>query len=253
MKRITADNPPGDVLLALKEQLRRMEGSRRKEDAQPIPSGCPALDRLLPGGGWIRGTLVEWLAESRGGGAGTLAMIAAREAAADGGAVVVMDRHRTFYPPAAAALGVDLENLIVIQAGSEKDQLWALDQALRCQAVAAVWAPQEKVDPHTFRRLQLAAEDSGVLGLLLRNAHVRGRPSWSDMQLLVRPQPVHRGRRVRLELIRSRSSTGGGSVNLEIDETTGALREASRGNETYPVHPPAELARATRRRRSAGA
>ena len=101
-------------------------------------------------------------------------MVAAREAAAEGGAIVVMDRRGEFYPPAAAALGVNLDNMIVIRAANKKDELWALDQALRCVGVAAVWAPVERIDWRTFRRLQLAAETGGGLGLLLRSTRVRG-------------------------------------------------------------------------------
>ena len=36
---------------------------------------------------------------------------------------------------------------------------------LRCGGVAAVWASLESVDDRTFRRLQLAAEEGGALGL----------------------------------------------------------------------------------------
>jgi protein ImuA len=270
MERITRTDPTEEAVKKLRERLRRLEvegAFRRPENVAPISTGCPALDRLLPDGGWRRGTLVEWLADGRGSGAGTLAMIAARETAAEGGAVVVMDNGGDFYPPAAAVLGIGLENLIVVRARAESDRLWALDQALRCEGVAAVWAPQDKLDPHTFRRLQLAAESSGALGLLVRDKRVRGLPSWSHVQLLVQPRGqgsagstsydsidgAGSNRRVRVELLRSRHGKRGGGVELQIDEVTAAIREACRTDESHLVHPPAQLARAARRRRSAGA
>ncbi len=263
----------------LRQRVRQVEMAsalQRPEDAAPIPTGCPALDRLLPDRGWRRGTLVEWLADQPGSGAGTLAMIAAREAALEGGAVVVMDNRGDFYPAAAAVLGIDLNNLIVIRTKTEKDRLWALDQALRCQGVAAVWAPQEKIDPHTFRRLQLAAESSGALGVLVRDKQARELPTWSYVQLLARPengrgQGAGRGgfsggaswrngkedaggdRWVRVELLRSRHGKSGGWVELQIDSATGAIREACRTNEPHLVHPPAQLVRAANRRRPARA
>jgi len=247
-------NSPEEIVAALKQRIRRIEGVRPAEDDSRISSGCVALDRLLPDGGWKRGSLIEWLSAERGSGAGTLAIVAAREAAVRGGAVVVMDNQGWFYPPAAAALGMDLGNLIVIRAANPKDQLWALDQTLRCDGVAAVWAPQEKLDPHSFRRLQLAVESGGTLGLLLRDAGVRGRPSWSDVQLLVQPRRRNgSGWRMRVELIRCRGGRSGGAVELEMDDVTGVIRQASQTDEAYSVHPPAQLARAARRRRSAGA
>src|SRR6185295_1802088 len=93
-----------------------------------------------------------------------------------------------------------LERMIVVRPRSEADQAWALDQALRCQGVAAVWCFAEERDSHAWRRWQLAAESSGVLGLLVREAEAREEPCWADLRLLVEPlaQPSGRasGRRV---------------------------------------------------------
>jgi hypothetical protein len=263
-----------NLVQALREQVRRIEGSRRpEEDAAAFSSGAPPLDRLLPERGFVRGSLIEWLAEEEGGGAGTLALMAAREAALEGGAVVVMDRGRkshdfrygAFYPPAAAALGIDLESVIVIRAQNERDELWALDQALACRGVAAVWAPLERLDWRSFRRLQLAAESGGSLGLLLRPARVRGQPSWSHLQLLVsRPPPDARrpgkadlladlrGRRLQVEITRGRT-TGRSKVELEIDEVTSRVSEVSAGDETHPLHLASRLADPAPRRRPARA
>jgi len=40
------------------------------------------------------------------------------------------------------------------------------------------------------RRLQLAAEQGGGLGLLIRPEAVRHQPSWADVRLLVEPLPT---------------------------------------------------------------
>jgi len=247
------DSSPQQIVAALREEVGRIEGAGRVVDCVPLGSGCAALDRLLPERGFLRGWLVEWLSAGSGSGAATLAMIAARQAAIEGGAVVVMDRTRHFYPPAAAALGVDLESVIVIRARTENDELWALDQVLRCPGAAAVWAPLERLDWRRFRRLQLAAESGGSLGLLVRPARVRGQPSWSQVQLLVQPRVSHGPRRLRVELLRCRSAAAGGAVELEMDEVTGALREASDRHETHSLHLAAKLAHPAPRRRSAGA
>jgi hypothetical protein len=246
------DQPRAKIVSALQAQVRRMEGVRRAKAGSPFSSGCAALDRLLPEKGFSRGVLVEWLARD-GGGAGILAMISAREAAREGGAVVVMDRTGSFYPPAAAALAIDLENVIVIRARRPKDEIWALDQALRCAGVAAVWAPLERLDWRSFRRLQLGAETGGAVGLLLRPAEVRGQPSWSDVQLFVEPCGGRGRWRWRVELTRCRGGASGAGVELEIDEATGALREASSRHETHGLHLAAQLAHPAARRRAARA
>jgi hypothetical protein len=211
----------GPLVEALRQRIAQLEGSRRPKSDLPLSTGCEALDRLLPGRGLHRGTLVEWLASGDGSGAESLALVAAREACREGGPLVVFDPARQFYPPEAARMGIDLDRLIVVQAASPTDNLWALDQALRCPGVAASLAWPEKLDSRTFRRLQLAAEQGGGLGLLLRPEEVRQEPSWADVRFWVRPLPCgdpRAGRRLSVQLLRSRQG-GGGSVEVEfLDE-----------------------------------
>jgi protein ImuA len=235
----------GRLIQALRDQIARLEGARRPvDDGAAVSSGCEPLDRLLPGRGFRRGTLVEWLAIGEGSGAETLALHAAREACRDGGALVVLDRAQQFYPPAAARLGIELERMILVRARNQADHAWALDQALRCPAVAAVLAWPEKLDEHTFRRLQLAVEQAGGLGLLVRPERVRHEPSWAEVRLLVEPRPApapEARRRLSVCLLRSPGGTSGRSVELEIDD------------ETHPLHPASPLAAPADRPRAAGA
>ena len=234
---------------ALREQIARLEHSRRQGDAMPVSSGCEGLDRLLPDRGFHRGTLVEWLVAGAGSGGETLALIAAREACQDGGVLVVLDEAKQLYPPAAARLGIDLDQMIVVQAANAADNLWALDQALRCPAVAAVLAWPKRLDGRTFRRLQLAAEQGGSLGVLIRPESAEREPSWADVRLRIEPLPVPAsaalppaaGRRLRIQLLRTRGGTGDRSAEVEIDD------------EATPVHLASRLAGPTARRRAAGA
>ena len=111
-----------------------------------------------------------------------------------GGTLVVVERQRQFYPPAAVWLGIAPRRLLLVHADERADHDWALNQALRCPAVAAVLAWPEtlggRLDDRTFRRLQLAAEESGSLGLFIRPASVRHEPSWADVRWLVEPRPA---------------------------------------------------------------
>jgi protein ImuA len=232
------------LIQALEQQIRRLEGARRRKDpGAAVPSGCAALDRLLPERGFRWGTLVEWLAAVRGTGRETLAWHAVREACREGGTLVILDHAQTFYPPAAARMGIDLDQMIVVRARNQADNVWALDQSLRCPAVAATLAWPEKLDEHTFRRLQLAAEQGGGLGLLMRPESARQEPSWADVRLGVEPLPTAPGaaRRLRIQLLRSRGGISGRSVEVEIDD------------ETYPLHPAPRLAAPADRRRASGA
>lgn len=210
---------------------------------EALPTGIDSLDALLPSGGLHRGTLVEWLAEGEGAGAETLALIAATQATRSGGALVVVDHRQTFYPPAAAALGRNLDEIVLVRPRTAGDALWALEQSLRCPGAAVVLCRLDRLHNRGVRRLQLAAETGGTIGFLMRPAAVRSLPSWADVRLLVTPLPssTPSGRRLRLEIIRCRKGTGGGAVDVEINHETGSVR---------PVSP---LAPATSAGRSAGA
>jgi protein ImuA len=227
----------GDILQTvhtLAERIGRIERARRPAWKQIISSGVPALDRMLPAGGLHRGTLVEWLAVGPGSGAAALALRATRQAARAGGAVVVIDRHQRFYPPAAIHLGIKAQQLIVVRPASAADLAWAFDQALAARGVAAVWGEPGSQDDHTLRRWQLAAESSGALGLLLRGESARHEPSWAEMRLLVEPiagQRADRNRRLRVELLRSRTGCVGGAIELEISGHADLQEEPSTGQE----------------------
>jgi protein ImuA len=186
------------------------------------------LDRLLPSGGLVRGTLVEWLAAGRGSGAGTLALLAARQACLKGGPLVVIDRPRRFYPAAAYRWGIEPAKIVLVQPASLRDEYWALDQVLRCAEVGAVLAWSERIDPRTFRRLQLAAESGEGLGLLVRPGRFRFEPSWADIRWQVSPKASTDGWHLRVEFLRLRGEVFRRQVELKIEEPAGQIHEADR-------------------------
>jgi hypothetical protein len=180
-----------ELLESLRQQVRRIETAGRPGTAggSAVSLGCAALDGLLPQKGLPRGTIHEWLAPYRGSGAEILSLIAAREACRDGGALLVVDAAGCLYPPAAAAWGIALENTIILRPESRREEAWAIDQALRCSAVAAVWGLLGLLDERWLRRFQLSAEQSGCLGLFVRPAAAARRPAWSESQWWCRSLP----------------------------------------------------------------
>ncbi len=233
----------GQLMDALRRQLGRREAASAAEDALVFSCGAAAIDRLLPGGGLRHGMLVEWIAgeapnnkapsprpsPSGRGSEMTLGLLAAREACREGGALVVIDRRQMFYPPPAAAWGIDLNRLIVVHPQNARDELWAAVQALRSSAVAAMWAAIDRLDSRAFRRLQLAAQAGRTLGVLMRPASVRGQPSWADVTLEACSLSVVRGplygsnglrttdygrRRVQVRVLRCHPGRAGGSGDV---------------------------------------
>jgi hypothetical protein len=241
------------IVQTLGEQLRQLETTRFTGGGEIVTSGNAALDRLLPEAGFRRGSLVEWLSESAAGGAATLALCAAQAALAQGGALVIVDRQRRFYPPAAVRLGLPLEKLIVVRPADDAEHNWAIDQTLRSRGVAAVWGAVDRVDDHVFRRWQLAAESSGVLGFLIRGQRARSEPSWAELRLGVEPvrhTVEARGRRLCVELLRSRLGRSGAAIELELPGVTTWRSPHESHFEAHPLHLASPLALAKARRRT---
>lgn len=127
------------------------------------------------------------------------------------GAVLVVDRSGWFYPPAVIpwfngrAGGAAFVQLIVARPSRDDDEIWAIDQALRCGGVAAVVAcpSASVVCSNVMRRWQLAARASGTVGLFVRPWQCRRDPSWAEARLVVTPLqrlrcPAERGCAERL-------------------------------------------------------
>jgi protein ImuA len=74
--------------------------------------------------------------------------------------------------PGLDAFGIAPERLVTVAAAHRRDLLWAMEEALRCRAVAAVIGEVRggTIDGVAVRRLSLAAAESGALALLLRAA-----------------------------------------------------------------------------------
>jgi hypothetical protein len=131
-------------------------------------TGLAALDALAPGRALARGVVHELLHDPGHAAPQFLAALVARSAAVAGRAVVWSDPHRTLYPPALAALGVGLDRLYVLRPRSPADEAWAVTECLRCRGVGAVVAAPARVSRVEARRFQLAAEQGGTVGVLVR-------------------------------------------------------------------------------------
>jgi hypothetical protein len=189
------------------------------------PAGSATLAASPTAGTLATGSLVELLAAGEGAGAWTLGLYWARHACAERKPLVLVDGRGWFYPPAAAALGVDLEHVILVRPISRPDCQAALDQALRCTAVGAVVGWCERLTAAEAQRLKLAAEAGGGLGLILRPKGAAQGPSFADLRLRIAPMvSTEAMRRVCIEVVRWRGGKEGQSLIVEIDDETGDVR-----------------------------
>ena len=228
------------VVAALKERIRRLEGGAARARAV-LPFGVAAIDGRLPGGGLALGCLHE----VAGGGADTVAnavdgaaatLFAAGIAARTGGKVLWCVARQDLFAPALAQAGLPADRVVHAEAGDDRDLLACFEEGLRHGGLGAVVAEVSRLPMTASRRLQLAAESSGTVGLALRRwrrpteAAGYAQPTasvtrWRVSALPSAPLPVPGVGRPRwlLELVRCRA---GEAAMFEVEACDGEGRLA---------------------------
>lgn len=174
--------------VALNEVLSHPGIWRRSSSSLPVlraqPTGCAALDAVLPGGGWPLGALSEILVTRDGLGELGLVMPALAALTRRRRRIAFVAPPYIPYAPALAAHGVDLTQIVDI-AATDGDDAWSAEQCLRSGGCGAVlfWLP--KADYAQLRRLQLAAETGGALGFVFRPAAAAHGASPAGLRLVV--------------------------------------------------------------------
>lgn len=209
---MTTRFPPLDrsaLLADLRSQVAGLEhvGSRRgREAAVPL---CPSLDQALPAGGLARAALHEVLAVGELGGPalGFVALALARSR----GTVLWIAPEPEAWPPGLLRFGLDPDRLLLVRATRQADALWAMEEALRCHAVSAALLFSPGISLTAGRRLMLAAESGGALGILLRADSTAPGPAVALTRWRIAPLPALEPEHPRwqVELLRSRGGAGG--------------------------------------------
>jgi protein ImuA len=231
---------PLPVLTALRERVQRLERGAARHRAV-LPFGVETIDRHLPEGGLALGALHE----VAGGGNGAIdgaaaALFAAGIAARTRGKVLWCVARQDLFAPAIAQAGLLPDRVIYVEAGDEPSVLASFEEGLRRGPLGAVVAEVAWLSMTASRRLQLAAEGSGVIGIAIRRwrrqaeATAFEQPSaavtrWRVSTLPSTPLPVPGiGRsRWRLELIRCRR---GKSAVFEVEACDASGRVALPAN-----------------------
>ena len=112
-------------------------GDRPEMNVEAIPTGSLALDAALGIGGVPKGRIIE-IYGPESSGKTTLALHILAEAQKQGGEVAFVDAEHALDPVYAAALGVDIDNMLVSQPDTGEQALEITDALVRSGAVDAV-------------------------------------------------------------------------------------------------------------------
>ena len=208
------------------------------------PLSVSALDGALPEGGLAPDGLHEAAGASAADGPAAAAFLAAllarRVHAGECGAVLVCQsrsgaaRFGRLHGPGWRDLGLEPADLLILRARREKDVPWAVEEGLRCGALAAVLAEVEGIPFAASRRLTLVAAEGGTPALLLRHDGLGPASTaltrWRVAALPGRADPFDEGApglpRWRLALVRARGGRPA-ARDVEWNRETGDFRLAA--------------------------
>jgi len=176
------------VLHDLLDDPRLWRAGRQGHHWPTLPSGYPALDALLPGGGWPAAMLTEIAVERWGSGElalfmPLLARLSANGHARKAGWIAWIAPPFLPYAPAFAAAGVDLSRMLLVRGRDAGESLWATEQALQSGSCRVVLAWVGRADGRQLRRLQLAAESGRTPLILFRPPSALAAPSPAALRI----------------------------------------------------------------------
>jgi protein ImuA len=194
-----------------------------------VRTGYAPLDKVLPGGGWPQGALVEMLQPQAGLHEwGLLApALAATQAAASAQLMVLVGAPWLPFGPALGARRLDMQRLLCVHSQGPA-LLWATREALQCADVAAVlaWLPDAR-SAH-LRRLQIAAHAHNKLLFVFRPLRAQLESSPAPLRLLLEGVASEQGN-LRVHVLKRRGPPLATSLLLDTRPARlSALLTASR-------------------------
>jgi protein ImuA len=159
-----------DFIGKLQKDILRLQGFTSKGNAA-LDIELEPLKAAFPNGSFPLGAIHEFLSSRVEDSAATSGFISGLIASLmhNSRTVIWISSSRRLFPPALKSMGLEPDRFIFIDLQKEKDVLWAMDEALKCEALAAVVGEVREIDFTMSRRLQLAVEQSKVTGFILRN------------------------------------------------------------------------------------
>lgn len=222
---------PKPAIEELRAEIQRIE-TRNRRPVKVLPFGIPELDARLPAGGLAFGALHE----VAGGGNGTVdgaaaSLFVAGIAARTKRKILWCLNRQDLFAPALAQAGLKPARVIYLRADDDQTVLACLEEGLRHGGLGIAIGEIARLSMTASRRLQLAAEASGTMGIALRrwrrqtDAYDFGQPTaavtrWRISVLPSSPLPVPGIGRERwlVELVRSRA---GESADFELEACDG--------------------------------
>lgn len=163
-------NASKEIISKLQQEILVWQGFKPQGSGAGQVLGLGAIEAAFPNGIFPKSAIHEFIvlspehaAASDGFIGGLLSILME-----DGTACLWISTSRKLFPASLRLFNVDPGRIIFIDVATEKDVLWVMEEALKCEGLSAVVAELNGLSLIESRRLQLAVEQSGLTGFILR-------------------------------------------------------------------------------------
>lgn len=159
-----------DTIAQLQKDILPLQGFKIPLNNTVVDAVPGPIKNAFPNAIFPVGAVHEFIYAGAEDAAATVGFVAALLASLmrSGGASIWISSSRLIFPPALQSFDIAPDKIIFIDLQKEKEILWAMEEALKCDGLSAVIGEMQELSFTASRRLQLAVEQSQVTGFILR-------------------------------------------------------------------------------------
>jgi len=160
-----------DIIFQLQKEILQLQGFKHNASDDIIRPVLGPIDSAFPNGVFPLASIHEFLTKDPEDTAATSGFISCLLSSlmSKGGVTAWIGPSQEIFPAALKFFNVEPDKVIFINTKKQGELLWLVEEALKCEGLAAVIGEIPEITLTASRRLQLAVEKSGVTGFLIRN------------------------------------------------------------------------------------
>ena len=159
-----------DIITQLRKDILPLQGFRTALKNPDLDMKLGSIRDAFPNNSFPTGAIHEFISLAPEDAAVTGGFIACILASLmhRGNTTLWIGSSKTIFLPAFKSFGITPDKIIFIDLKKEKEILWTMEEALKCEGIAAVVGEMPELSFTASRRLQLAVEESNVTGFIIR-------------------------------------------------------------------------------------
>ena len=158
------------IISELQKQILPLQGYKHVVQTTAGDAGLGRIKYAFPNASFPIGAVHEFFCSQSEDAAATSGFIAGilSSLLKSNGVSLWLSSAQLIFPPSLQLFGIEPDRIIFIDSIKEKEKLWVMEEALKCEGLSAVIGEIQDMSFTGSRRLQLAVEKSSVTGFIIR-------------------------------------------------------------------------------------